>query len=765
MSDGRYGFIPNLHILLEGDRLVAEMYLSFGMEQVRKLIRTCPYDAQRNLVLPDNTHIRIKKVADQRFLHIIAEPPCELYLESGIVHVGSLGPANPAFNDDGKLYLNPALEAMPELNGLLTLPLATEEEPEPVSGDTAQSFKKKSKTDANGNVTVDQASLSELQRKKLTVAMVPPSLFTGKTRLYVQAIYGRRLKHFKGWGINSNYQPPALRYTGRHEGEDYTADISTSTGIFTTEDYNYFLLQVMGGSAQYVTVRKLVAESACVEAARAYLVKNKDRLTEAKKTALEAYILSGSYPSEAIKFNIDAVIATNWEMGYGWHFNWSGTACDIVRVETIDLGGSLYKHRSTHYRMGFSRDKDKTIPVSEPPLTPAQQERLRWAAIQQTTVETKEWKNAKWFEVIVHPDWAENKLQVFGQIWGDSFGDGAPLYCFYRGDDLQVLRYTESGGDAGYTWERTSEPVYYAGEASGTGPTPGGECEYTSITVGLEGGRKDVRLWSVAPRAVSFAIGEASVSATQQSYTYSFHETSGKNIAGTGYLYTNSFFIPGNETWQIPTGMPVQPYGGPNSCALGPAGDWETTPVTGYQSYGYRQMFIEYDVTVGTGNKSEGTQLLAVIPFYDAEAVYLYGQKSTVTTETGTVSHIYAGQIMGGFVERTEFQPSGQIVDKYHSDAGWGGSMPVVGTDAHSLYTEISEALGAYLACSAGVLEASGLPVTSAFFAGEPTTHVEQTYSTWSSAALKSVKGQGVPLTGGYAAALDAAPKVFVGHA
>lgn len=751
MSDGRFGYVPNLHIVLDGEnRARAGAYVPFGVELVRKLIRQGRY-ANSKTVAVDDAVITAKVVGEQRWLRIWVGGRCELYMESGIVHVGSIGPANPAFNDDGKLYLNPALEAMPELNGLLSLPLATEDEPKPVSGATAESFKKKTKTDDNGNVTVDQDSLSELQRKKLTVTTVPPSLFTGKTRLYVQSIYGRRLKHFKKWSANIAFQPPALRYSGRYKGEDYTVDISTNAGIFTTEDYNYFLLQVMGGSNQYVTVRKLVAESVCVDRARAYLVANKDELTEEKKTALEAYILSGSYPSDEIKFNLDAVITTNWQMGYGWHFNWSGTACDIVQVDTINTGGSTYKHKSTHYRMGFSRDKDKTIPVSDPPLTPAQQERMRWAAIEQTTVETAEWKNYKWQHVIAFPDWGAQQLEVFGQPWGDRFGDAAPIYCFYRRDELNVVRYSCSGGVAvGAQRMAVSSPAYFYGSFD-WGELTGWPC--TSTTVGFEGGRTELRERGATPVSAGFQVGAVSVSSTDNLYTLVIREVSAKARNYDEAWYGWNFFTDPIDGY---TGRQAVAASSAYGCALSyTPGDAITIP--GMQSQRLAiYSGVRYTGVSAGGSHQEATEMLCVIPFGDAEAAYLWGRQYVAETLTGTTGVVDDNRSTN-HIRVSQYTITGELVLEV------GAQTDFTVADAYSSSTAEYVSLGAYFISGNGVqtFDPNSATVVSAFFAGEPNTHVAQTFWTLTSAGLRDTDGAGTELTGGYAQ--DG--HVFVGHA
>lgn len=759
MSDGRFGYVPNLHVILDGEnRARAGTYLPFGIELVRKLIRQGRY-ANSKTVAVDDAVITARVVGEQRWLRIWVGGRCELYLESGIVDIGSLGPANPAFNDNGKLYLNPALEAMPELNGRLKLPLAVESPAEPISGDVAESFKKKIVLDELGNETVDPASLSDLQAKKLTVALVPPSLFTGKTRLYVQAIYGRRLKYFKNWSANLAFQPPALRYSGVSAGTSYAVDISTNCGVFTTEDYNYFLLQVMGGSEQYVTVRKLEAESACVEAARAYLVKNKDSLTDEKKTALEAYILSGSYPSDEIKFNLDAIITTNWQLGYGWHFNWSGTACDIVEHTPTGSGAST-RYSAKHYRMEFARDKDKTIPASSPPLSPVQQERMRWAAIKQTTVEAQEWKNNKWQQVIAYPNWDTRQLQVFGNILGDELGSEAPVYCFYNKDVLRMLRYSYSGGAIGSTWVSESAPRFWRGSCSGTGI---GSFPCTGNLYGTDTGVATLREYAYDAVNTAFSVGETAITAISRHADVTHIRKENFELFGGSHSFAAGAF--GSGTHYFSTGDPVQVTAEPCGCETGVA-TYVQQGVLGPFSASNTYRDKKWESVTALGSEDYGHLLLSVIPVGDAEAVYVSGQQTYSWNVSGDREYFErVGAADAGIYScyTTVVTSTGMTIT--HKTPQPTGVFTPVNTEPYTAVISAATPLGAYAVTGAGVFPFA-MGSYGPFQGGEGFEQVEQSFYTLTSAGESpSSDGEGYMLTGGYAPALDAAAKVFVGHA
>ena len=180
MSDGRYGFIPNLHVLLDGDRTVAESYLSFGMELVRKLVRL-GFSAQKILVLPDRTEIHAKVVGEQRFLRITGFECPPFLMESGIVGLQNIGFLYIHLND-GLMHYNPQIRAYGAdkklLGKLNKLPgLASTVTPE-LQATPAMS----AELDENGDRDPESEGLLGL--KKYCAATIPPSIFTGKLRLY-----------------------------------------------------------------------------------------------------------------------------------------------------------------------------------------------------------------------------------------------------------------------------------------------------------------------------------------------------------------------------------------------------------------------------------------------------------------------------------------------------------------------------------------------------------------------------------------------------
>lgn len=762
-----YGFIPNLHVVLLGDSQRAGAYLPYGKQLVRQLLASRqPYG--KRVVSPEEGVLAEAWVSgDHRWVRITAGGCPPFFMESGIIGLQDIGLGNPGlFGNDGVVHYNTAIRAYSEdkrLLGTLSRPPALGSKP------TVEKYATpamKATLDDDGKR--DENSETTLAYKKLCASRVPPSVFTGKLRLYFQAKYGTRLA---GWQFSMNITnaPPSLDWRFG-ESDNYPAGgtfqfHSAHTGIYTDADKRHWLVQlgVKTSTATHgvANVFKLSA-SPCIEKLRALLLD--PDVSEVDKERIEAYILADSYPDPDFCISKPITLPTNWSLGYGWHFNWDGDKADIVEIETLG-SGSTTRHKSSHYRVNISRDATK---VDDPTNTALENETRRWE-FSLETVEVAEWKNYKWFNVIAYPDWSESKLQIFGDIDGDVFGD-APIYCFYNRNDLKTLRFSASGGDTVLISRVESDPPYYVGVQ---GETPGHvtsyPCPSPGQTCGYEAGRGEIRRWSNTDFSVAFACGGQTVSGTESTYEYGFRTTSEKTRTGYGARYSNT------DVW-IGTGVVSPRVSGrpdsintqaPYSCYLSQTNHYED--VTGYLIVQGIETTYSYTATSGTGTHTETVKLLAVVPFADAEAVYLWGQKNTRDVETGTARSMNAtgGMWGGGHLQTTVYAPvpAGPEIwienQNTRSDLG-----SVVATSAHTKDELALTPLGAYVVCNSGAQVFDPVSVVSAFFSGEPNTHVEQQFWTRSSAGLnKDIEGDGVLLTGGYDAALNNKPWVFSGWA
>jgi hypothetical protein len=148
--------------------------------------------------------------------------------------------------------------------------------------------------------------------------------------------------------------------------------------------------------------------------------------------------------------------------------------------------------------------------------------------------------------------------------------------------------------------------------------------------------------------------------------------------------------------------------------------------------------------------------MLCVIPFGDAEAAYLWGRQYVAETLTGTTGVVDDNRSTN-HIRVSQYTITGELVLEV------GAQTDFTVADAYSSSTAEYVSLGAYFISGNGVqtFDPNSATVASAFFAGEPNTHVAQTFWTLTSAGLRDTDGAGTELTGGYAQ--DG--HVFVGHA
>lgn len=752
-----YGFIPNLHVILLGDSQRAGAYLPYGKQLVRQLLASRQPYGKRVGHPGSGVLVEAWVSGEHRWVRITAEGCPPFLMESGIIGLQDIGLGAPGLHgNDGVMHYSPAIRtyaADKKLLGELKKPPSMVSTVTPEKGATRAL---KASVDSEGNR--DSDSETQLAYKKLCASRVPPSIFTGKLRLYFQAKYGTKLSAWK-FSMNANNAPPSLDWLSAPT-ESYPDGAtfqfhSAHTGIYTDADKQHWLVQ-LGVKASYSTpnqinIFKMVA-SPCIERMRSLL--RDDSVSDEDKERIEAYILADSKPDPEFCVSKAVSVPVNASLGYGWHFNWDGNKADIVGIETISTGGATYKHRSTHYRISIARSG---VANDDPNSTPVENEARRWTASLEQ-VEQKEWKNFKWQHVIAAPDWSVNQLEIFGAMLGDRFGDGAPIYVFYTRNDLKVVRYSCSGGDAVLEYMSVSNPPYYQGEFPwGTSPA-GFVC--AGQTIGFEAGRAELRTRTSMPLTCGFDVDGTGIGETDESYSYGFTSISSKTrtyadtwfgdftITSAGYT-----FEAGRANYEV-----VSPYG----CVSATYGYEGTVFMPGVQTgANSSNIGLSYSNTEGGGSRSELTLMLVVVPFGDAEAVYLWGRKDRVDTETGTIKD--SAPTGSPYIDITIGRGTGQEAVREHL----ADQKMTVGSGVHQVDNSSSTLLGAHFISGKGVqaFAPSEAVVASAFFAGEPVTHVAQQFWTRTSAGAADTDGAGTNLTGGYDTALNNKPYVFSGWA
>lgn len=172
---------------------------------------------------------------------------------------------------------------------------------------------------------------TDLARYKAMLA-VTPSVFAGKLQMLVQSLYSAKEIEIKQSVLGELLHLPFLEWQNEilsPLGKGYV-----NTGLLTTENYDYFIVQMGGGEARIRRLRM----SKEAEEIKAALLDNKI-VNEDRRLRAEAYILStlyfdiekdGEYGQTVTFDPVDGFI-----LWYGWHWNWDGTEGDAIKHDII----------------------------------------------------------------------------------------------------------------------------------------------------------------------------------------------------------------------------------------------------------------------------------------------------------------------------------------------------------------------------------------------------------------------------------------------
>lgn len=480
------------------------------------------------------------------------------------------------------------------------------------------------------------------ERKKVT-DRVPPSIFTGRTRLYVQSLYGGTWKDLILSDASYGFGRPMLGInTSALETAGYQPIVIRSgTGLhFDSSTKQHFLIQV-GSDVAYVM--PLIA-TACAERYRKLLFSA--TLSAADQERIETYILSQSFPDAEQTQTLSFTETPSEAMGYSWHFNWSGTACDIVDVQELavsDSSGTVFGFKSTHYRLQFSVSGGA------------------FSVSRSVVSGPTEWSVPKHINVMAYPNWG-GKLVKAGNLPSRILEDdkSASVYCYYAKNTLKILTVNTRKIPPGEK-TRESSPEYFGGRSHDyitayLRETESGESIArnslggTSCVFGLDG----------------VTVGGETDSSTKNAYKATwvgrlpFTEAVGH---GTDSDSTSGTINSPDEAWGplvVDIGRPDLDY---MFDGLGRIYDMTASwpeKLTDY-NYGYvtvtRYFYVGlWEVESLVTTEARSCKTLVIIPYSDAESVYTAderhtsdnGSKSTETSGQDVYGSVYASVIYNG---------------------------------------------------------------------------------------------------------------------
>lgn len=618
------------------------------------------YAASRKIIAGSTIAVRV--VGDDDYIHI-SGGQCLLPMDSGVVDVGiyisdedpfryaagtlwesHLAQAyNQPFVLDGAWRRNPAPGSAGQFSGILTRQTYFKGRV-PVDGEPARSFSPRL-LETGPTFEPDPADQNLLDKKRASM-YCPASMFTGKARLYAQAMYGQHLyaeekRLSDGTVISAPMEPlppqPGLRdsippslsmpiYQSRADDpptEPYPEIVlDTNSGVHLDADGKHWLFCV---DSNTVKVFPLIG-SPCAEAQRKHL-KPASTLSIEDREHLEAYVLASCRPYAARRMVLDLNVAVPaYSMGYGWHWNWSGTCADIVINGSFEQGGEAIAMRSTHYRLTVGRVSDA------------------WACEVSVIEGPVDWTVLRPIWVITEPSWINLDLDGIGppvySLIKTTFEDTSQFECngifyaFYAKDELKTCRVEVTHHDATPLAYRSS-PAF----RDGTDEFTGGNVTY--VTFGMLDGFTESDTGTSEYWTCTFTCGGVVLA----DLTYN------RGASGSRSEIVNKVMVSedDNVTWadNYEEDLVIE-YGDD------PDVPYSTFTYDGFESQ-FAHTWVDYDFSYHNYTDAWYSKAAIVVPFYDAEAVYLQGRNWVDRTNTGRM---------------TERQNSGRYVLKYQPKFG-----------------------------------------------------------------------------------------------
>ena len=645
-------------LILGGDR-----YLPFARSRVRALRAAGMEYATQRFVFPD-ARVRVQLIGEIDYIEIIGSELVTIEMDSGVVDARSIAELGLNTYEPGILHetahvaaynagfvlpdsgLPPRLKSTPgtsagQFSGIL-IKAARFKGNVPIDGEIAMSFEQGKVSDRQTPPTWISNTRDETLKAKKTIGVLcPASMFTGRCRLWIQALYGAFL--YTGpdsaqvaqlpyaLSFSADGQPQlVVRNRNKRTDQQIEAgitfdDVTVSTGSGLHLDPatgEHWLFCFTSGLKAY----RLIAPKA-IERLRTYLITEnppdgQEILTDDDREHLEAYILSKSLPNG--NDSISGAAGSPYSMGYSWHWNWTGLVADAVTHEHAASGGAM---NSAWYRITMTQDDGS------------------WT-VQQTTVESATWAVSRAYWTITEPNYNTFQADKITPKTADLITCDAPVYVFYRRDEIQVARVSVANNSAPADTRETSTGFSNSSIAFGD--------MAPRRTLGLGGGslldtRTDGNWWSATFTAGDVSLGPLDLGRSETNW----RETISEKVPGSWNAGTGGYIVPALSTASISYGPPLIDY---SYLAYNYA---QFTFVGGTVDDENQSLQVTYTHSRGGENVVYSSRATMAVPFYDAEAVYLEAYAEKVASWFPIVSS-YTTQVSGfEYVRRTLFTPSG----------------------------------------------------------------------------------------------------------
>lgn len=615
-------------VFLLGDAARGLQYTTFAHKKLAQL-RAQGLDYINKVFEIDGIEILLKLAPGGDKIFITAPTNvCRIYSEAGYASMGFI--AGPNASDPATIRFNTALK-FGTLSGTqinhVDLPASVDVVTTPptkfISGEhSPHAFHKVKPAD-------DPAVLIA---KKTVVASVPPSMYSGKMRLFVQAIYGSSLRSFGAQALEVyTYpgQPKLLKMAG--------IVFDVSTGIYTADDGSYWVYTLSGNVRIY-----RVNLSPCGKILAQWMVKQPN-LGKKTRSQYEAFIFADAMLDTTFSF-VTGNVPDIRPMAYGWKFNWAGNRATCISVLGKTSGTGVagdYWFETSRQEAYILRDSHKIFPAT-PVLTELQKEQQRWT-ISGTTENENNPFNFPWAKVFAWvPGWTNyHQIRFSGNAAPTTTTPDAPVDIYGWYDFNDIFQTVNIAPGISVTETYASSPVFppdsivYAGM----------DTKYNTFT--------ETRVTH------NIIIAGQNTNATSRSRTYT--ETFLNINTGTNGW---ALFTFGGQTAcsYLNASLPALTDPGTMSILAGYASNnaamcSQLTSAWGGSGAGidcYVDMGLQFSYSSSSGSEIENSSIAIVTPFFDSEAAYLFKQDNIVKAPTtasagvGPASGSMGGSILHG---------------------------------------------------------------------------------------------------------------------
>lgn len=330
-------------------------------------------------------------------------------------------------------------------------------------------------------------------KKKRAQHFMPASVFSGKLRLMIQAIYGSKRTDYEV-PVDANGVP--IAYNVLNIGSTVlSSQFSPSWGLFTGPDYQYWLVKVDSAVTYYPLILSATAQSILN-----IIAANPGLGADVIKRA-ECYALSTATIDTVNTLSSGSISITGTPLYYGLHWKWDGSEARVVCHNTDSVNR---RYDARYYKLQITLDSNSgafshTI----------------------TLLENNYWWTATVGVVVIKPFPAENKMSQLMPV-PDNFGayNGMPSYgsfdaaihCYIDDDNaFQTVRVTNAT-------QNLTNSVNYS-----NGGNPGPDF----------GGCFDDLLWHQKTLTYGGMNGSMSITTATQSLSIEFYKTTQEIIRYT----------------------------------------------------------------------------------------------------------------------------------------------------------------------------------------------------------------------------------------